>query len=158
MGSVEFALKEDERECEVIGSYASNCNVNFEGVRMRSGKMWHFSSVCFFLFLHVQYTPVHKQHVISRPYTLKCLWWRYGDTSTKAHCFLWITSIINQQMRYIKFHIKTLKIAPTCFDPKIILRELRCSLLKSFLKHLQNNSIILTGCCGSMSCCVRVRC
>ena len=33
---------------------------------------------------------------------------------------------------YIKFHIKTLKIAPTCFDPKIILRELRCSLLKSF--------------------------
>ena len=42
------------------------------------------------------------------------------------------TLIINQQMSYIKFHIKTLKIAPTCFDPKIILRELRCSLLKSF--------------------------
>ena len=40
--------------------------------------------------------------------------------------------IINQQMHYIKFHIKTLKIAPTRFDPKIILRELRCSLLKSF--------------------------
>ena len=35
---------------------------------------------------------------------------------------------------YIKFHIKTFKIAPTCFDPKIILRELRCSLLKSFKK------------------------
>jgi len=34
-----------------------------------------------------------------------------------------ITLIINQQMHYIKFHIKTLKIAPTCFDPKIILRE-----------------------------------
>jgi len=32
---------------------------------------------------------------------------------------------------YIQFHIKTLKIAPTCFDPKIILRELRCFLLKS---------------------------
>ena len=31
-----------------------------------------------------------------------------------------------------KFHIKTLKIAQTCFDPKIILRKLRCSLLKSF--------------------------
>ena len=42
-----------------------------------------------------------------------------------------IALIINQQMHYIKFHIKTLKIAPTCFDPKIILRELRCSLLKS---------------------------
>ena len=33
------------------------------------------------------------------------------------------TLIINQQMHYIKFHIKTLKIAPTCFDPKIILRN-----------------------------------
>ena len=43
-----------------------------------------------------------------------------------------ITLVINQQMHYIKFHIKTLKIAPTCFDPKIILRELRCSLLKPF--------------------------
>ena len=43
-----------------------------------------------------------------------------------------IALIINQQMHHIKFHIKTLKIAPTCFDPKIILTELRCSLLKSF--------------------------
>ena len=34
-----------------------------------------------------------------------------------------ITLIINQQMYYIKFHIKTLKIAPTCFDPMIILRN-----------------------------------
>jgi len=42
------------------------------------------------------------------------------------------TLIINQQMHFIKFHTKTLKIAPTCFDPKIIFRELRCSLLKSF--------------------------
>jgi len=29
------------------------------------------------------------------------------------------------------FYIKTFKIAPTCFDPKIIFRELHCSLLKS---------------------------
>ena len=43
-----------------------------------------------------------------------------------------IALIINQEMHHIKFHIKTLKIAPTCFDPKIILTELRCSLLKSF--------------------------
>ena len=43
-----------------------------------------------------------------------------------------LTLIINQQMHYIKSHIKTLKIAPTCFGTKIILRELRCSLLKSF--------------------------
>jgi len=43
-----------------------------------------------------------------------------------------VTLIINQQIHYIKFHIKTLKIASTYFDPKIILRELRCSLLKSF--------------------------
>ena len=53
------------------------------------------------------------------------------------------SSLINK-CTYIKFHIKTLKIAATCFDPKIILRELRCSLLKWFLKHSQNNSIILT--------------
>jgi hypothetical protein len=31
-------------------------------------------------------------------------------------------------MHYIKFHIKTLKIAPTYYDLKIILRELHCSL------------------------------
>ena len=30
-------------------------------------------------------------------------------------------------MHYIKFHNKTLKITPTYFDPKITLRELRCS-------------------------------
>ena len=46
---------------------------------------------------------------------------------------LCITLIITNKCTYIKFHIKTLKIAPTCFDPKIILRELRCSLLKSLL-------------------------
>ena len=33
------------------------------------------------------------------------------------------------------FYIKTFKIAPTCFDPKIIFRELRCSLLKSHFKN-----------------------
>ena len=44
--------------------------------------------------------------------------------------YITITLIINQQSHYIKFHTKTLKIAPTCFDPKIILRELRCSSLK----------------------------
>jgi len=43
-----------------------------------------------------------------------------------------MTLIINQQMHYIKFHIKTLKITPTCVDLKIILRDLRCFLLKSF--------------------------
>ena len=81
------------------------------------------------------------------------------DTSLSLQrAFCRITLIINQQMHYIKFHIKTLKIALTCFDPKIILRELHCSLLKPFSKHSHNNSIILTGCCGSISCCVRVRC
>jgi len=55
------------------------------------------------------------------------------NTSSLLHrAFRRITLIINQQMFYIKFHIKILKIAPTCFDPKIILRELRFSLLKSF--------------------------
>jgi len=49
----------------------------------------------------------------------------------------WCSLFINQQMHYIKCHIKTLKIAPTYFDPKTILRELRCSLLvilKTFTK------------------------
>jgi len=47
----------------------------------------------------------------------------------------WIILIVINKCTCIKFHIKTLKIAPTCFDPRIILKELRCSLLKSFLKH-----------------------
>jgi len=56
---------------------------------------------------------------------------------------------------YNVFYIKTFKIAPTCFDPKIIFRELRCSLLKShFQKHSLINFLILTWCCGSMSYCV----
>jgi len=33
-------------------------------------------------------------------------------------------------MHYKQFHIKILKIIPTCFDPKIILKELHSSLLK----------------------------
>jgi len=34
------------------------------------------------------------------------------------------------------FNIKTFKIAATCFDPKIIFRELHCYLLKShFFKN-----------------------
>ena len=84
MGSVEFALKEDERECEVIGSYASNCNVNFEGVRMRSGKMWHFSSVCFSIFARAIHTcsqtardipPIHIEVLVVKI-------WRYFHQST----------------------------------------------------------------------------
>jgi len=36
-------------------------------------------------------------------------------------------------------YIGTFKIAPTCFDPKIIFREVHCSLLKShFLKQSLN--------------------
>ena len=56
----------------------------------------------------------------------------FGCKDVREGLELNYTLVINQQMHYIKFHIKTLKIAPTCLDPKIILRELRCSLLKSF--------------------------
>ena len=42
---------------------------------------------------------------------------------------------------YIKFHFKTLKIAPTCFDRKIIFRELHCSLLKS---HFKNTHLLIS--------------
>jgi len=48
------------------------------------------------------------------------------------------------QLMHIRkmFNIKTLKIAPTCFDPKIIFKELHCSLLK-YLKNvtLARNSV-----------------
>jgi len=45
---------------------------------------------------------------------------------------------------YKIFYIKTFKIAPTYFDPKIIFRELHCSLLKSHLKkHSLINFLIL---------------
>ena len=33
-------------------------------------------------------------------------------------------------------YVKTFKIAPTCFDPKIIFRELHCFLLKSHFKKI----------------------
>jgi len=62
-----------------------------------------------------------------------CTYVSFSRESSFLHrAFHRITLITNQQMHYIKFHIKTLKIAPTCFDPEIILRELRCSLLNSF--------------------------
>ena len=32
------------------------------------------------------------------------------------------------------FYNKPFKIAPTCFDPKIIFKELHCSLLRSYFK------------------------
>jgi len=45
--------------------------------------------------------------------------------------------ILAHQLMHVrkKFYIKTFKIAPTCFDPKIIFKELHCSLIKwVFLK------------------------
>ena len=39
------------------------------------------------------------------------------------------------------FYVKIFKIAPTCFDPKIIFRELHCSLLKSYLKKKKHSLI-----------------
>jgi len=42
--------------------------------------------------------------------------------------YVWRASVINMQIVYIK----TFKIASKCFDPKIIFRELHCSLLKSY--------------------------
>jgi len=44
--------------------------------------------------------------------------------------------LANQQMHIHKIvYIKTFKIAPTCFDPKIIFRELHCSYLKMILSN-----------------------
>jgi len=55
-------------------------------------------------------------------------------------CTVHFVESLNQhtnQCTYITFfYIKTFKIAPTCFDPKLIFRELHCSLLKShFFKN-----------------------
>ena len=45
--------------------------------------------------------------------------------------FLRFTCLVHQPMHTHKIvYIKTFKIAPTCFDHAIIIRELRCSLLK----------------------------
>ena len=59
--------------------------------------------------------------------------------NTNPYCctvhFVESLQLLTNKCTYIKSRIKTLKIAPTCFDPKIILRELRCSLLKSFEKR-----------------------
>ena len=53
------------------------------------------------------------------------------------------------------FYIKTFKITPTRFDPKIVFRELHCSFLKPhFYKHSLITFLILTWCCGSISNCV----
>jgi len=47
-----------------------------------------------------------------------------------------ITKIINEQLHLHKFHIKTIKITPTCFDLFwIIIRELCFSLLKLYYKY-----------------------
>ena len=38
-------------------------------------------------------------------------------------------------------YIKTFKIAPTCFDHAIIIRELRCSSLKSHTTHVVRRNL-----------------
>ena len=48
-------------------------------------------------------------------------------------------------------HIKTFKIAPKCFNYAIIIRELRCSLLKPITKLSLIDFPILNWFCGSLS-------
>jgi len=57
-------------------------------------------------------------------------------TDTYAYCLTSGSKIIdfiniNKVTLIIECYVKTFKIAATCFDPKIIIRELHCSLLKS---------------------------
>ena len=87
----------------------------------------------------------------------------YKSINSMSFCYLYCCNVHfvepfnyhTNNCTYIKVHIKTLKIAPTCFDPKIIFRELHCSLLKShFRKPSLINFLILTWCCGSVSYCV----
>ena len=57
------------------------------------------------------------------------------------------------QCTHIKFFIlKLLKIAPTCFDHAIIIREFLAKI--TLLKHSLIDFPIIIWCCGSMSYCV----
>jgi len=53
-------------------------------------------------------------------------------------------TLSSNKCTYVISH-KTLRIAPTCFDPQIILRQLRFFLAKVTLKHSQFNSFLETG-------------
>jgi hypothetical protein len=66
--------------------------------------------------------------------------------------FIWL---VHQLMNtYKTVYIKTFKIALTCFDQEIIIRQLRCSLLKLYCsKHSLIDFPISIWWCGSMSCC-----
>jgi len=57
-------------------------------------------------------------------FTCKVHWrWRWNFRIFIVNCNKYVILIINNKFTYIKFHIKTFNIAPTCFDPKIILRS-----------------------------------
>ena len=66
----------------------------------------------------------------------------YNLFKTKNYIFIVAPRTSSSHFNYInqrtdiKFHIKTLKIAPTCFDRKIIIREPCCSLLRSHIKNV----------------------
>jgi len=55
-----------------------------------------------------------------------------NEISSSLHrAFLRVISLAHQLMHLHKsFYVKSLKISPTYFNPKIIFRELNCSLLK----------------------------
>jgi len=63
---------------------------------------------------------------------------KFNNWSLSLHrAFCRIIQSAHQPMHIRKiFFIKTFKIAPTCFDPKIIFRELHCSLVKSHFKNI----------------------
>ena len=72
----------------------------------------------------VRHPTLGLSHYYCDKYNVNCLY----------RCTVQFVVSLNQHTNwctYMKFHIKTLKIATTCFGPKIIFRELHCSLLKS---------------------------
>ena len=81
--------------------------------------------------------------ILHRKRDLKCIITYLISRPTNAHIY--------------NFYIKTFKIAPTYSDPKIIFRELRCSLLKShFLKcdfsKEQLSSLMIETCSSDFNC------
>ena len=78
-----------------------------------------------------QYIAVSSEPVLTRHGRHYQTWICIFLSLPLHRAFRKVTWLVHQPMHTHKtVYIKTFKIAPTCFDHAIIIRELRCSLLK----------------------------
>jgi hypothetical protein len=91
-------------------------------------------------FLIISATMTQEIYIIRRMVTFMCRISQY--LSLQLHrAFRRVTWLVYQPIHTHKIvYIKTSKLAPTCFDHAIIIRELRCSLLKWWWSHDRNMS------------------